>query len=495
MSARRGEWISKRGQVDVAAAIDQVLDRQPGEQLQLLEDMQIEDSPYQARRPFSDASVEDLAQGMREMGFQGVLIVRPHGDASKQRHGFYQLVYGHRRRAAWRRVCAERGERCLLPVVIREVSDERMLTIGAQENLQREDLDPVEEAQIVAWHQRMFSDKNQAEIGAMLGKSSDWVSVRARIFKLPDALKERLRQRPRAISQMLELSTLAAERPAETLELADRIVAENLTLEAVRKLLRGYVRPERLDTADREIKHNRRGAATNVQEITNTVPTPTIRDHPGAMLAPSLAHRRGYIASADPASEQPVSDKPLQVVAPSGEYDSANDLDRLQDVAATLVAIAGRAKMLLPGTSTAHSLDQAERALTHIRSVLTRAVLSQNTTASIQYQLVDTDLHDMLALLLGQRPSVVTLRHGQHFDTALHLICFLMPRNGGNGRIVQTGPSDVFIAVSGAGHGIMPLIEGIPVERVRNSLGLQMAGAVAVAALINDLARARTQLH
>ncbi len=127
--------------------------------------------------------------------------------------------------------------------------------------------------------------------------------------------------------------------------------------------------------------------------------------------------------------------------------------------------------------------------------MLTRAVLAQSTIASKQYQLADTDLHDILVVLLGQRPSVVTLRHGQHFDTTLHLVCFLMPRNGATGRISQTRPSDVFIAVSGAGHGIMPLIDGIPAERVRNSLGLPMEGAVAVAALINDLARARTELH
>src|SRR5690242_15092766 len=105
MSTRRGEWISKRGQTDVAGAIDQVLDRQPGEHVQQLDDTQIEDSPFQARRPFNNASVEDLAQGMREMGFQGVLIVRPHGSLAERRRGLYQLVYGHRRRAAWRHVC------------------------------------------------------------------------------------------------------------------------------------------------------------------------------------------------------------------------------------------------------------------------------------------------------------------------------------------------------------------------------------------------------
>ncbi len=107
--------------------------------------------------------------------------MRPHGEAKLRRSGLFQLVYGHRRRAAWRHVCVERGQPCVLPVIVRAVSDEQMLLVGAQENLQRRDLDPVEEGQLVAWHERMFADKNQAQIGAMLGKSSDWVSMRSRI--------------------------------------------------------------------------------------------------------------------------------------------------------------------------------------------------------------------------------------------------------------------------------------------------------------------------
>jgi hypothetical protein len=138
-----------------------------------------------------------------------------------------------------------------------------MLTIGAQENLQRQDLDPIEEAQIVAWHEHTFFDKNQAQIGALLGKSSDWVSVRSRIHKLPDALKDRLRQRPRAISQLLELAPLYAQQPTAALALADRVVYENLTLDAIRALVRGYARPER------------RGPATNVQGITSNATTNT----------------------------------------------------------------------------------------------------------------------------------------------------------------------------------------------------------------------------
>src|SRR5918911_1492526 len=76
---------------------------------------------------------------------------------------------GHRSAAAaWRRVCTERDERCVVPVVVREVTDERMLTIGAQENLQRADLTPLEEAQIVAWHEKTFYPASQAVIGGML---------------------------------------------------------------------------------------------------------------------------------------------------------------------------------------------------------------------------------------------------------------------------------------------------------------------------------------
>src|SRR5258706_9131249 len=240
MSSKRSQWITRRGQAGVEAAIDQVIDHQPqpGEQVQHVPDALVEDSPYQARQPFNDDSIGELAQAMHEVGFQGVLIVRPQSDTVKRRHGRYQLVYGHRRRVAWRRVCIERGEPCLLPVVVRAVSDEQMLTIGAQENLQRQDLDPLEEAQLVAWHQQMFSSKNQTEIGAMLGKSSDWVSVRARIHKLPDTLKERLHQRPQAIGQLLELGMLYTQQPETALALAERVVRENVTVVALRALIR-----------------------------------------------------------------------------------------------------------------------------------------------------------------------------------------------------------------------------------------------------------------
>jgi ParB/RepB/Spo0J family partition protein len=271
MSTRRGQWIARRGQADVAAAIDQVIDQQPqpGEQVHQVPDELIEDSPYQARQSLDAQSLADLAQGMREVGFQGVLIIRPHSDPAQRRRGYYQLVYGHRRRAAWRRICAEQNISCVVPVVIRETTDERMLTIGAQENLQRHDLTPLEEAQIVAWHEKTFYPASQAVIGDMLGKSESWVKTRSRIHRLPVALKDRLRARRGAISQIVELGVFYEQQPLAAVALADRVVQEHMTLDAVRAAIRDYARPHSTMKRYRDELHNTDGAVPIVAEITN----------------------------------------------------------------------------------------------------------------------------------------------------------------------------------------------------------------------------------
>ncbi len=80
----------------------------------------------------------------------------------------------------------------------------------------------------------------------------------ARIHKLPDVLKDRIRRRPRTISQILELGSLYAQQPDAAL--ADRVVHENLTLDTIRTLVRGYARPGRREFSRAEsIEH--RGVA------------------------------------------------------------------------------------------------------------------------------------------------------------------------------------------------------------------------------------------
>ncbi|MFL5804968.1 MAG: ParB/RepB/Spo0J family partition protein [Roseiflexaceae bacterium] len=381
MSNKRGQWIARRGQANAAAAIDQVIDQQPqpGERVQEVPDALIEDSPYQARQSLDEQSLEELAQGMREAGFQGVLIVRPHSDPVQRRRGAFQLLYGHRRRVAWRRVCTERGEHCLLPAVVREVSDEQMLTIGAQENLQRQDLDPVEEAQLVAWHQQMFSNKNQSEIGAMLGKSSDWVSVRARIHKLPDTLKERLRQRPQAIGQLLELGMLYTQQPETALALAERVVRENVTVVALRTLIRDAKQLVQRSPA-REVSHNCRANATSVQDITtesHLPPAATPRNQTPKQLDAQSAppHRTEPQLSGVTTRDDSRGSRTVQLLRGSIEADETEQAVRnlllLQEAATVLASLASGLDTLPTGAATDRALNQVEQALRVLRRMLT----------------------------------------------------------------------------------------------------------------------------
>lgn len=385
MSNRRSAWIDRRGQRGADAAIDQVIERQPqaGEHVQQLADELIEDSPYQARQAFSKESIEELAQGMREAGFQGVLIVRPHSDPTKRRRGMVQLVYGHRRHMAWRQVCAERGAACLVPVVVREIDDAQLLTIGAQENLQRQDLDPLEEAQIVVWLERMFFEKNQTEIGAMLGKSSDWVSVRSRVYKLPDVLKERLRQRPRAIGQMLELGLFYAQQPAMAVLLANRVVNENLTVTAVRKLIRDAMQPAPAVEIDREGTHNYRANATFVQDITND-------PHPAHHAASITDESRTSLGADNQFSERTAETHPgkrtwhanqsgqlnkqrsLDATSTDAATAFTNDLTLLKEVADALTLLASHADELPLDAMSEQALDQIATALEELRRSFAR---------------------------------------------------------------------------------------------------------------------------
>jgi len=289
-------------------------------------------------------------------------------------------VYGHRRRVAWRQVCHERSAPCFVPVVIREVSDAHLLTIGAQENLQRQDLDPVEEAQIVAWHERMYFDKNQAEIGAMLGKSSDWVSVRSRVHKLPDILKDRLRQRPRAVGQMLELGMYYAQQPSMAVLMADRVVNENLTVAAIRKLVRDAMQSVPSIEPDREGRHNRRVGATIVQDITSDLSDALCLTSAAEAHESSAAdnQRSEHFSETEPgpkpagANRSDVLIEQLNVDASSTDEATlvTTDLTLLQEAAAALSLIAARADALPNTVVTQQAIQEIEQALTLLRRAL-----------------------------------------------------------------------------------------------------------------------------
>jgi ParB family chromosome partitioning protein len=137
----------------------------------------LEPNPYQPRLIFSEARLEDLARSLQSHGFVQPLIVRPHG-------GRFQLIAGERR---WR--AAQRLGLARVPVVLRSVSNERMMEASLIENIQRENLNPIEEARA---YQRLSHelDLTQEEVAQRTGKERSTVANFLRLLKLPKELQQ-----------------------------------------------------------------------------------------------------------------------------------------------------------------------------------------------------------------------------------------------------------------------------------------------------------------
>jgi ParB family chromosome partitioning protein len=136
-------------------------------------------NPRNPRRSFDDAELSDLAQSIREHGIVQPVVVRPSGDS-----GRYEIIAGERR---WR--AAQRAGLNEVPVIVRDVNDRVALELAIVENVQRADLNPVEEAQ---GYQQLIDEHNytQADLGNIIGKSRSHVANTLRLLKLPDTIRD-----------------------------------------------------------------------------------------------------------------------------------------------------------------------------------------------------------------------------------------------------------------------------------------------------------------
>jgi ParB family chromosome partitioning protein len=136
----------------------------------------LEPSPFQPRREMDETALSELADSITQRGVLQPLLVRP-----KPGHeGYYQIIAGERR---WR--AAQKARLHEVPVLVRPLSDSDAMAAGLVENLQREDLNPVEEAQ---GYERLMKEFNmtQDEMGAAIGKSRSHITNALRILKLPE---------------------------------------------------------------------------------------------------------------------------------------------------------------------------------------------------------------------------------------------------------------------------------------------------------------------
>jgi ParB family chromosome partitioning protein len=178
---------------------------------------QISPNPYQPRRTFNDASIEELSRSVREHGIIQPLVVTRIGDHK------YRLIAGERRFRA-----AQKAGLSLVPVVIKEtMTDSDTLQVALIENIQREDLNTIEEA--YAYHQLHEEfGLTQEEISKRVGKERSTVANFLRLLRLPDSVKKLLASGQLSMGHARAI--LAVDSPKKQEQLAERVVKRNLNV-------------------------------------------------------------------------------------------------------------------------------------------------------------------------------------------------------------------------------------------------------------------------
>ena len=178
-------------------------------------------NPDQPRRSFETEKLDDLANSIREKGIIQPLIVRPH----PEKDGSFEIVAGERR---WR--AAQQANLHEVPVIIKEFSDTEVLEVAIIENIQRADLNPVEEAA----GYRQLIDKfghTQEKLAQALGKSRSHIANQMRLLGLPEEVRKMLSEGKLSSGHARALIT--SEDPVR---LAREIVKKGLSVRAAEKL-------------------------------------------------------------------------------------------------------------------------------------------------------------------------------------------------------------------------------------------------------------------
>ncbi|MDD5953374.1 MAG: ParB/RepB/Spo0J family partition protein [Oscillospiraceae bacterium] len=183
---------------------------------------ELEPNRNQPRKDFDDEAMAELADSISQHGVLQPLLVRPIVG------GGYQIVAGERR---WR--AARMAGLTTIPAVIRELDDEQVMEIALIENLQREDLSPLEEA--MGYQSLMDSyDMTQEEVSQTVGKSRSAVANALRLLKLPQEVQSWIRSGDLSAGHGRAL--LAFQRDEDKIAVAEQIMKEDLSVRAVEKL-------------------------------------------------------------------------------------------------------------------------------------------------------------------------------------------------------------------------------------------------------------------
>ena len=184
---------------------------------------QIDANPNQPRKAFNEETLKKLEQSIKKYGIVQPVIVR------KKDNGNYELIAGERRLRAAKNAQLEK-----IPVVIKEYDNRESAEIALIENLQREDLNPIEEGKAYESIIKKY-DLTQEEMSQIAGKSRSYITNTLRLLTFPDAIQKLLQSKKLTTGQARPL--LALKTVAEQLKLAKKIVEEGLSARQVEKIL------------------------------------------------------------------------------------------------------------------------------------------------------------------------------------------------------------------------------------------------------------------
>jgi ParB family chromosome partitioning protein len=205
---------------------------------------QIEPNSEQPRTRFEETALDELAQSITANGIVQPIVVRPRGPK-------YQIVAGERR---WR--AAQRAGLHKIPVVVRDVADEKLLELALIENIQREELNPVEEARAY----RKLIEKiglTQEMIAERVGKERSLIATSLRLLNLPSDVLEMIEEGKLSASHGRALLMIGD--PAVQRRLAKTIVSMTLSVREAERLVKQAMRPKP-QTAEKKAVNSKRDA-------------------------------------------------------------------------------------------------------------------------------------------------------------------------------------------------------------------------------------------
>lgn len=211
----------------------------------------IRPNPAQPRRTFSEQELDELAESIKQRGVLQPILLRPDPDAPGQ----YQIVAGERR---WR--AAQRAELTTIPAVVRDMDELQLLEVGIIENVQREDLNPVEEAEAYGALIKRFG-RTQEDLAESVGKSRAHIANTLRLLNLGESSREHLRQG--RISAGHARAALGAPDPDRVVDMA---VMKAMSVREVESLVKRLKDGASLDTVAKKVNQADKDVDTEALE-------------------------------------------------------------------------------------------------------------------------------------------------------------------------------------------------------------------------------------